>query len=395
MHQQWIQNGNSIFKGWFAVNSYIHQQWVQDPTAEESSVITLLLLYSAGCCWLGYHRFKKLQVVDAHSMAASRELGLPPRVEALLLWPFRTLSTGFTGPLASLMKKELRLQQCTFLGTALFCLIAVVGVVLREWIHDWVGRLLILNFFFYLAVLPLIAGAVSVAEEKAWGVADWHLSLPPSALKQWSAKLLVALGTSLVLGLVLPVGLALAGAALFGDQDSASLPRLHTLRSILNLIPGGAGDFGSSLAPMSVALAFLFCVVLGQILLTSMAIYAGSIVTTTARALVLALGLSFAAGILVKTGASVALGHWDPQFQITNALGHGADRGQIQMSYFGLLAAEMFVLLCLIHTFAYRCYRASGLTHRLIRIQWPMLVLVLFFLTITFVLVTFSGILWR
>src|ERR1019366_689742 len=62
----------------------------------------------------------------------------------------------------------------------------------------------------YMLILPLIAGAISVGEERGWGMAEWQLTLPPSALKQWSAKMMTALSTSLVMGLLLPAAMFLA-----------------------------------------------------------------------------------------------------------------------------------------------------------------------------------------
>jgi ABC-type transport system involved in multi-copper enzyme maturation permease subunit len=367
------------------VNHFIHELWIQDPIAKEKSGITLLMLYFAACCRLGYDRFSRLQVVDAQSMAAARELSLPPRFEALLLRPFKRLTAGFTGPFASLMKKELRLQQVTFLFAAACFVVAFVAAVLRHWDfavregHDWATPILFGSFFFYLLVIPLIAGSVAVAEEKAWGVADWHLTLPPSVLKQWMAKVLVALGTSLAMGLLLPVGLALAGTALFGGQDSASLPLLHALRSALNVMYPGTPQDDASLAPMSVAVIFLFSVVLGQVLLTSVAIYAASIAANTARALVLAIGM------LIVTGWIAALfaGNRDLALQIVNYLPRAGDRSVDAVL---LLAAAIFLPTSLILRLAYSCFRARGLTIGLLRIQAPLLVLVVCFLAIAFVI---------
>src|SRR6185312_6391151 len=53
-------------------------------------------------------------------------------------------------------------------------------------------------------LIPLIAGAGCIAEEKNWKIHEWHLTLPPSNLKQWIAKVLVAIGITLVLGILLP-----------------------------------------------------------------------------------------------------------------------------------------------------------------------------------------------
>lgn len=41
-----------------------------------------------------------------------------------------------------------------------------------------------LSFGLYLPLLPLLAGSLSVAEEKGWGTIEWQLMLPASGAKQ-------------------------------------------------------------------------------------------------------------------------------------------------------------------------------------------------------------------
>src|SRR5207302_4440095 len=93
-----------------------------------------------------------------------------------------------------------------------------------RWQYPLAEPILGTDFAIYMILIPLIAGALCVAEEKNWGVADWHTTLPPSSLKQWSAKMAVALSTSLILGLLLPAALALAGSSLVGAQEGAAIP---------------------------------------------------------------------------------------------------------------------------------------------------------------------------
>lgn len=364
LHDHWIENGNSIIRMWFVMNGYLHQHWVRDPAAEESSVITLLFLYCVACCWLGYNKFKKLQVVDARFL----ELGMPAGLERLLLSPFQTLSAGFNWPFASLVKKELRVQHMSFLGAGLFCAVAVAGAMLHQ-MHlvtdkrdDWTSLLVIVDFLLYLPVFPVLVGAAAVAEERGWGVADWQLTLPPSALKQWSAKMLVTLSLSLILGLVLPVVLVLVGNALFGVQHEQGLPALHELRFQLNSVLSGFVYRPGVISPMPVALIFLFCLVLLHVLLTSVAVYAASVSTNTARALVLAVGLVLAGGGLVKLGGLMAFEHRDLGFVISNP--YWQIPAFSQMTVVGLLAASLSILLCLLHRFAYTGYRSRELSVR-------------------------------
>jgi hypothetical protein len=235
------------------------------PEAMSAAFISLLLIYCAVVYWLGYAKFKRLEAVDT----PSRELGLPAGLEALFVRPLTRMSAPFRGPFATLLKKEFRLQQVSFLLAGVFVLIAVVGFCLVKRHPDVSAGIVVGDIVTYVLILPLIAGAISVADEKGWGIAEWHLTLPPSALKQWSAKMLAALSMSLVLGLLLPAALFLAGAALLGQLgDRTSLPP---------------------------ALAILSWV-LGQLLVTSVAVYAASFSRTTLQAILAALVILVAGG---------------------------------------------------------------------------------------------------
>jgi ABC-type transport system involved in multi-copper enzyme maturation permease subunit len=182
----------------------------------------------------------------------------------------------------------------------------------------------------------LIAGATSVAEEKGWGIAEWHLTLPPSALKQWSAKMLAALSTSLALGLLLPVALFLAGSVLFSQPNNIS-----------------------SVPPAPE----LLCWTLGSLLLTSVAVYAGSISNSTLRAILGTVGIAVAAyAVCFLVGvASVK-----------------ASRGLVSSAYLSspgphviplLLAGGLFFVLCVVQWFAWSNYRRYRLPARKIVVQ--------------------------
>jgi hypothetical protein len=214
-------------------------------------------------------------------MILSRELSIPARLEAIL----RVMTAGSSAartPLVALIKKELRLQQITFVTALFFCALAIVGAVAHTTHITLSGNLSLAEFIWafdfclYLTVLPLLAGTIAVTEEKAWGVVDWHLTLPPSVFQQWSVKVFVTLVNSLLLGLVLPLALTWAGLNLL--NISRSIPSLTEL---------------PQLAPL----------VLGQLLLTSVAIYAACLSANTARAMILAVG------IVVLGAWSISLAH--------------------------------------------------------------------------------------
>ncbi|MEI7936580.1 MAG: hypothetical protein WCK27_07840 [Verrucomicrobiota bacterium] len=294
-----------------------------------STGIVVLLIYCALVYWRGYARFKRLQVVDG----PARDVSLPEGLEARLTRPLTMLSSRFRGPFASLLKKEFRLQQISFLLAGVFFLIAVAGSCLLQH-HQDPGSLIVgCDFVIYVLVLPLVAGAVSVAEEKGWDMAEWHLTLPPSALQQWSAKMLAALSTSLVLGLVLPAILLLVGDALFAK-----------------------GDALNSLPPASQILGW----VLGQLLLTSVAIYAASFCNSTLRAILGAFAIIAVGGVfcaIVVNYVSDVVGSHSVHVRATpvqlQSLGY-----LVKTLMPALIAASLLLMLCLVHRFAWSNFRS-------------------------------------
>ncbi len=183
----------------------------------------------------------------------------------------------------------------------------------------------------YMLILPLIAGAISVAEEKGWGMAEWHLTLPPSALKQWSAKMLAALSTSLVLGLLLPAALFLAGAGTAGPARRREPPsvRLRLLRS--------CGW------------------VLGQLLVTSVAVYAASFSKNTLRAILAAFVILVAGG-----GALWLAATWVHQVDPPpGAMDRPSPRGR-RADIACFYPVALVFMLCLIQWFAWSNFRRYG-----------------------------------
>jgi hypothetical protein len=127
--------------------------------------------------------------------------------------------------------------------------------------------LIVANFFLYMTMLPFLAGALGVAEERSLGVTDWHLALPPSTAKQWLAKAGVVMGVSFLLGAVLPLGMLEVGTLLFADKP------LHR-----ELPPG---------------------VLAVQIFLTALALHASSLCRSTLKAILVSFAMLAAVGLCV------------------------------------------------------------------------------------------------
>lgn len=309
--------------------------WLLNWPVEERFLVPVLLCYCAAVGWLGYVKFKNLQIVDG----PSQELGLPAGLEAWLVRPLTRLSGEFPGPFASLVKKELRMQQVSFLVTGIFCVLALAGVVtgvcLRRHYPDLALELLAGACIIHVPLLPLVAGAVSLAEEKVWGIADWHLTLPPSVRAQWGAKMLVTLSTSLVLGLLLPAAVWLAGHALFESRGAgASEPFWTWMLSVLAL---------------------------GQMLFTSLAVHAASFANTTLRAILLGFGMVLAVVWSIQFAARAWVALLGDPFP-SNGESHAAGFVAMMAWTWGAAAVLLFILLVFVQACAFSNFRQRGLS---------------------------------
>lgn len=261
------------------------------PSLGPSPVTSALLAVYAPLAFAGgYLRFRAQQARPLDSPVLS----------------FPRTSSARSGPLAALLGKELRLQYGTVaLVVPVWVLLFLGGVLSRGDGGDWHAVVTTVTTI-ALLVLPLMTGTVALGEERSIGVADWQLTLPPPARQQWLAKMLVTLSLSLLLGLVVPLLVA---------QPKANVEALAVLA-------------------------------LGHLLLTHLAIYAGSLTRGTMPAVLLALGFWAAMGValLLITVPAQPAARW-------------------------MVIAAMAALLVLLHTFAYSNFRQGALRPRRIGFQ--------------------------
>ncbi|MBE0544043.1 MAG: hypothetical protein IH623_22095 [Verrucomicrobia bacterium] len=163
-------------------------------------------VYSGVLLWLGWRKFAEMEIRD---VTASKSLALPEWMT------FRKLAMLLrcqpTGNLRNLLRKEVCLQEPILTIAAVFvlCWFVTLGLfALQPARADlWNGILNGLTVV-HVTVVVLLAGCVSLGDDKALGTAAWHLSLPVSARRQWFIKLLVAGATAVAMAVVLPTLLA-------------------------------------------------------------------------------------------------------------------------------------------------------------------------------------------
>ena len=154
-------------------------------------------------------------------------------------------------PVLVLVGKELRLQQLTFVASALYALVCAALWTRREAMPLGAEAIAIATTVHALVVVAL-AGASSCAEERALGTLDWQLLLPRSARAQFALKA----ATTLCLAGLLAIGLPWLLSVVLGIPRPA-LPRLDRSPGLLVLLSGSV--YISSVSSSAVA-AFLACI---------------------------------------------------------------------------------------------------------------------------------------
>jgi hypothetical protein len=111
-------------------------------------------------------------------------------------------------PIFALFKKEFQLQQASLMGAVGLLALHIGVIVLRKYHHfakDSVGEVVTSIFWLLWLILPVVIGAMAVAEERRLGVIEGQLCLPVTRRVQFAIKAFIALFLGILLGGVMPV----------------------------------------------------------------------------------------------------------------------------------------------------------------------------------------------
>ena len=200
-----------------SVNSFIpllmtiRRDWIPQTTITRSFAVLALLCYAGAMLWLGRRRLARFELtggIAGDDLLTSGPDFLP---KALANW-FRSRPTG---AVLNLIRKEFRLLRPVWL-ISLLAVPAWMSLPLFGHISE---RESLPAFIMALAFTPLIAvlaGALSLGEERTLGTHSLHLTLPVSSSRQWLIKLAVAMFTSLVCAALFPILSLIASNSIFG-----------------------------------------------------------------------------------------------------------------------------------------------------------------------------------
>jgi len=180
-----------------------------DPAAANASVameidvlLWGMLAVSTVAAVSGWRLFMRLEAIDGPGQAIGlgwRRAGTPGTAAAPAFAKRRALWL--------LVKKELRLQQLSFV---------VSGLYVLGWLGIWAAKLTMPDAYATLLftltatnalAASLLAGSLASAEERQLGTLEWHTLLPAPARTQWAVKAGTAIALACVLGLAVPMAM--------------------------------------------------------------------------------------------------------------------------------------------------------------------------------------------
>jgi hypothetical protein len=199
------------------------------PPEQATEALTLLSLvvfgYAGLMLWMGARKLARFQVTGE---GTDKDLlaDLPRMVPEALAARFQSQPAE---PVLNLLRKEFRLLRPVWLLTLLFlvymtCLLSLGG--------GWPegersgGRLPLREIAFIVPVVSfvpmaaLLAGCLSLGDERKWGTHSWHLTLPVSIRRQWLTKLVTGVLTGVVCAALLPALLFTLAGKIGGSPGS-------------------------------------------------------------------------------------------------------------------------------------------------------------------------------
>jgi len=236
------------------------------------------LCYASVMLWLGARKLARFQV--AGGMAGDDLLMAGSSVIP------EALAGGFrcrpTGAVLNLIRKELRLLRPVWLISFLIlvyliCLTLFRFLLLRESAAPSLEGVQLVLWIpvLFTPLIAILAGSLSLWEEKTSGTHSWHMTLPVSARRQWLIKLLVGMVTGLVGAVLLPVLVMVVLGFMFGS------PFMFVDQAMGGMMIFGESIFGLSVMSVDHAIPGLL---LTALLLTVASFWCACAVNGTVRA---------------------------------------------------------------------------------------------------------------
>src|SRR5712671_3865680 len=194
------------------------RDWIPQSALTRSVTLFAVLCYSGVMLWLGRRRIARFEVtggIAGDDLLTAGPDFMPRALAGILTEWFRSRPTG---ALLNLIRKEFRLLRPVWL----ISLLAIpIWISLPLFGHTSENESLpAILLFMAVAFTPLIAvlaGTLSLGEERTSGTHSLHLTLPVPSRRQWLIKLAMAMFTSLVCAALLPNLALIVSKSIFGS----------------------------------------------------------------------------------------------------------------------------------------------------------------------------------
>ena len=163
------------------------------------STLLPICLVAAVAAW---RQFGRLQAIEGH-----RNLQMPAWLGSRASSPAADRQLRRRHPFWLLLRKEIHLQQLTFILVAIYIVAWVARWALEHQMPDTPRAPLQPLTLLYFAILSILTGSVASAEERQLGTLPSQLLLPIAAWKQWTIKAATTVVLAVLLGVALPYAL--------------------------------------------------------------------------------------------------------------------------------------------------------------------------------------------
>jgi hypothetical protein len=182
-----------------------------------STVTFVFLCYAGVMIWLGRRTLTGFQATGGMGSDDLLMAGPDVMPGAFAGW----LRCRPTGAVLNLIRKELRLLRPVWLISLLaavgWACLALFGLLHQRGSSRNFETAVVIVGVISTLIIAILAGSLSLGEERTSGTHSWHMTLPVSALRQWLIKLLMALFAGFVGAGILPM---LIAGRLFGSSHS-------------------------------------------------------------------------------------------------------------------------------------------------------------------------------
>src|SRR6266576_2053045 len=191
---------------------HLRREGIAETMTTRSVAVFAGLSYGGVMPWLCRRSLARFQVTGG--LAGDDLLMAGPKMmpRAVAEW----LRCRSTSPLLNLIRKELRLLRPVWL-ISLLAVPAWICLPVLGFTVERGSALAVLMLAAFTPLIAVLAGTMSLGEERTSGTHSWHLTLPVPARRQWLIKLVTAMFTGLVCAGLLPISLLMADRFIFGS----------------------------------------------------------------------------------------------------------------------------------------------------------------------------------